>query len=225
MLHDLTNCGKLNEESIVVYGDIHGSYDLLKESIDQVAGYGAQVVFLGDYIDRGEKGVDVLNLVKRLTEDPMGYGFTQVTALMGNHEHMALLAAITGSYSDIQLWLQNGGRMEEFSAIRNDYQEWMGQLPTLYKHDKKVYYKGAVKNLICSHASIDPTQPLETQDAHTLIWNRDIRGYDHDTVTVHGHTPVHTPQYYETTTGPVIRVDTAAWMSGFLSGVIFQEVS
>ena len=224
MLHDITESGLLNEGSIVVFGDIHGRFDLLEEQLDGIAGFGAQVVFLGDYIDRGKQGVEVLQKIRGLTKDPTEFGFSKVTALMGNHEHMSVLAAITGSYVDMQQWLRNGGRIEEFPAIKNDYKDWICSLPLYYQHEKKVRYKGKMKHLVCTHASIDPTKPLGEQDPDTLIWGRTIRGFDHDTITVHGHTPVSVPQFYETTTGDVIRLDTAAWTSGKLSAAVFEEI-
>jgi len=224
MLYDITESGLLNEGSIVVFGDIHGRFDLLKEQLDEIAGFGAQVVFLGDYIDRGEQGVEVLQRILELTKNPALYGFSRVTALMGNHEHMALLAAVTGSYVDMHQWLRNGGRIEEFPAIKNDYKDWMSSLPLYYQHEKKVWYKEKVKHLVCSHASVDPTKLLGEQNPDTLIWGRTIRGFDHDTITVHGHTPVAVPQFYETTTGDVIRLDTGAWRTDNLSAAVFEEV-
>jgi serine/threonine protein phosphatase 1 len=224
MLHDCTTNGLLNEESVVVFGDIHGRLDLLNEHLEQVAGYGCQLIFLGDYIDRGPDGIGVLKRVIELVKFPTFCGFSKVTALLGNHEHMALLAAATGAYSDMQLWLQNGGRMEEFPAIKNDYQEWLSNLPTLYKHDKKVFFKGAERELVCTHGSIDPSRPLEAQDVNTLVWGRAERGYDTDTLVVNGHTPVDTPKWYTTTTGDVLRIDTGAYYTDVLTAVIFQEV-
>lgn len=75
-------------------GDIHGHYDCLVNLLKKL-GYveceegfkhpeGRQVVFLGDYIDRGPKCRDVYHLVRKMHESG------NAVALLGNHEFNAL---------------------------------------------------------------------------------------------------------------------------------------
>lgn len=81
-------------EHLDFIGDIHGHYDCLVNLLKKL-GYkeclegfshpeGRQVVFLGDYIDRGPKSRDVYHLVRKMHESG------NAVALMGNHEFNAL---------------------------------------------------------------------------------------------------------------------------------------
>ena len=75
-------------------GDIHGHADKL-EALLQKMGYEKQngiykhqerkALFLGDYIDRGPKIRETLEIVKAMVDEG------HATALMGNHEYNALL--------------------------------------------------------------------------------------------------------------------------------------
>ena len=74
-------------------GDVHGRLDLLEHLLVRIAedasryqaGETRQLVFLGDYIDRGSESRGV---VERLLDDPLP-GFAKVY-LMGNHEDAML---------------------------------------------------------------------------------------------------------------------------------------
>jgi len=223
-LYDQTVHKTLNERAIVVIGDVHGRLDLLTNLLEEVAGFGAQVVLLGDYIDRGTDGVGVLRFVRELVNNPSDLGFSKATALMGNHEHMAVIAAETGRTEDVSLWVQNGGRMEEFPAIKHEFKNWLHYLPVYYEHPKPIYFEGELKNLVCTHASVDPSRSLKHQNLDTLIWDRTVRGYDKNTVLVNGHTPHKRPQFFETMSGTVLQVDTGAYRTGELSALVFEEV-
>jgi serine/threonine protein phosphatase 1 len=61
------------------------------------------LVFIGDYIDRGEYGPDVVDYVIRLQNE-----YKKVVCLMGNHEQM-LARYLEGVDED--MYLGNGGRM------------------------------------------------------------------------------------------------------------------
>jgi hypothetical protein len=74
-------------------GDIHGHADELEELLEELgysrqSGYynhpERQVIFLGDFIDRGPKQRDVLNIVVPMVEQ------NSALAVMGNHEFNAL---------------------------------------------------------------------------------------------------------------------------------------
>jgi protein phosphatase len=66
---------------IIVFGDIHGDYAALAKGLDYAADDDL-VIFLGDYADRGEQGVDVIEKIDGcISEHPERY-----IALKGNHE-------------------------------------------------------------------------------------------------------------------------------------------
>ncbi|MGD6850443.1 MAG: metallophosphoesterase family protein [Candidatus Bathyarchaeia archaeon] len=67
---------------IAVLGDLHGDYKSLCALLELLDLDGDLLVFLGDYADRGPKGVEVIRKVAHLRrEHPRN-----VLALMGNHE-------------------------------------------------------------------------------------------------------------------------------------------
>lgn len=67
--------------------DIHGFLDQLKDVMNLVnLKDDNKLVFLGDYIDYGEKSCEVLYYIKKLSETYKN----QVIVLMGNHEEMFL---------------------------------------------------------------------------------------------------------------------------------------
>ena len=230
MIVDLTESHKITERTVVVISDVHGYLDKLNDVLEQVMGYGAQVVFVGDYIDRGPSGVEVLKLVRDMEYHPKDWGFSKVTALLGNHEKMALDAVEEetrpGLGSDgMSLWLHNGGRIEEFPAIRHDFSPWLRSLRTCYKHKTKVHFRGEPKNLVVTHGSIDPSRSLEHQQRDTLVWGRSIRGWDSETVVVNGHTPCESgqPEVYNTDSGTVVRIDTGVCYGGDITGLLLEE--
>lgn len=50
----------------IIIGDVHGCYDELMELLEKVSfdKTNDQVVFLGDYLDRGPKPIEVFNFIK-----------------------------------------------------------------------------------------------------------------------------------------------------------------
>ncbi|NLF88675.1 serine/threonine protein phosphatase [Candidatus Bathyarchaeota archaeon] len=67
---------------VAVVGDLHGDYRALQGILQAVDLNSELLVFLGDYADRGECGVQVIRTVKALRQmHPKN-----VVALMGNHE-------------------------------------------------------------------------------------------------------------------------------------------
>ena len=68
------------KEKIVV-GDIHGSLKLLDKVLNYVKDYNPEdVIFLGDYVDRGKESKQVLEKLMQ----------TNYLCLMGNHDNMLL---------------------------------------------------------------------------------------------------------------------------------------
>src|SRR5947208_3079344 len=85
--------------------DIHGRFDLLRRALDGITRITkkANVIFLGDYIDRGPDSARVL---KTLMHGPTRDGDVW-TCLKGNHEDMMVHAV--AKPRDIPYWTRNGG--------------------------------------------------------------------------------------------------------------------
>jgi 3',5'-cyclic AMP phosphodiesterase CpdA len=66
---------------IFVFGDIHGNLNVLRAGLDR-ADDDDLVIFLGDYADRGDEGVEVVETIDKLIDSRP----ESVIALKGNHE-------------------------------------------------------------------------------------------------------------------------------------------
>src|ERR1700722_8327037 len=148
-------------------GDIHGCYtklnNLLKNCMQHCADNGFRVVFLGDYVDRGMRSREVVELLMRT----QAYSPQRVTCLRGNHDEMLVNAAGGG---DPAVWLANGGDatlrsygVERADDIPRQHLDWMAALP-LSTSDAKRFFV---------HAGVQPGIPLERQTKETLLWMRE----------------------------------------------------
>ena len=176
-------------------GDIHGSFELLRAALEAIArharGREHQLVFLGDYIDRGADSRATVELLMQ----PRNEG--RVVCLMGNHEEM-LLRHRAGSKRLGALWMTTGGpetlksydldeqSLESAFQIPEAHIHWMLRRPTIY----------ATWHRIFVHAGIDPRRPLEVQSRREHLWIRErFLTADPDIFVdrrhvVHGHTPL-----------------------------------
>lgn len=87
---------------IYCVSDIHGDIDRFEALLEKIAFSDTDTLYvLGDVIDRGTHGVEVLRRVK---DTP------NMVMLMGNHERMCLDAlGMQYVYGAKELWTQNGG--------------------------------------------------------------------------------------------------------------------
>ena len=97
-----------------IVGDVHGCSQMLKRLIDKIEWNPSsdRLIFIGDYIDRGEDPKGVVDFVLRLKEDsPL------VQCLIGNHEQMLLDYL---SNVDPQSFIINGGlsTLRSYKAVR-----------------------------------------------------------------------------------------------------------
>ena len=119
---------------IDVIGDIHGYADkltalLLKLGYSQQHGAYAHpertVLFVGDYIDRGPKIRETLQIVRRMVEN--GHAI----ALMGNHEYNALCFHYQESEGGhlrkhlIKNILQHHATLEQFQNRQEEYEDYL----------------------------------------------------------------------------------------------------
>jgi hypothetical protein len=132
---------------IDLIGDIHGHADKLEELLQKL-GYakhgGAyshperKVLFVGDYIDRGPKIRETLELVKAMVDSG------NAIALMGNHEYNALCFHFQETEGGhlrkhlIKNIIQHYETLEQFQNRQDDYEaylEWFKTLPLFYETD------------------------------------------------------------------------------------------
>lgn len=195
-------------------GDIHGEIVLLENLLTAILKYKPnQLVFVGDYIDRGPHAREVIDRIMEL-EVP-------VVCLMGNHEQM-MLNALEDSffgYNPMELWYHNGGEttLQSFgfpgffsfqAEMEERYLKFFRSL--LMSH---VNETGTERKILATHAGISPAVPLADQlllkdyldlqqymldkqleAGDSFLWIRENffesssnlwKGY----LVVHGHTP------------------------------------
>jgi serine/threonine protein phosphatase 1 len=119
--------------SYVIYaiGDIHGQSAMLEVLLARLAGQGLNaadtVVFLGDYIDRGEDSKAVLEAVIEWRK-----AHANTVFLRGNHEQLVLDVLDAPEHmsreerADLALtWLRNGGAEALLSYAAPGFREWL----------------------------------------------------------------------------------------------------
>ena len=215
-----------------VIGDLHGRADLLdrllKEMFARTARNAVDIVFTGDYIDRGPDSARVLSRLRHFSDTS-----PSVTCLIGNHEQM-MFDFLDDPAAHGRRWLRHGGysTLESFglshkrtqaseaclqdlatdlrTAMGHDTLTWLRQRPLLW-------YSG---NVAVAHAALDPQRDLYNQLPSTLLWGHPLffnTARQDGLWVAHGHTIVDKP-------GPTgrgrIAVDTGAYETGRLTGVL-----
>jgi serine/threonine protein phosphatase 1 len=164
---------------LLAVGDIHGCHDQLLALLAMVQpGPGDQLVFLGDYIDRGPDSRQVVELLLSLQRRHPHWVF-----LKGNHEAMLLDFLERGETFP---YLINGGdaTLESYGAagIPPEHRAFFIGL--------RPYYETA--DFIFVHAGLRPGLPPAEQREEDLLWIREkflASDYDWGKTVVFGHTP------------------------------------
>lgn len=208
------------ERVFYAIGDIHGSYDLLCRAFDVIRKDNpiADIVLLGDYIDKGENSKDVLTKLysENLTSPTI--------CLAGNHEDL-LLRFLQDPDWNWQAWYRHGGlqTLESFNIfhgttspveVRDRLFDRLGDTLVNWLTALPLYWESG--NVIASHAGAHPGKPMSSQSKTELLWGGatgpDRRRKDGKWV-IHGHRIVDEPVVAE----GQISIDTGAFTSGHLT--------
>ena len=192
-----------------VFGDIHGEHEQLVELLNKIEydRTSDQLIFLGDYIDRGQNSLKTYELIWRLADENKRNVF-----LRGNHEQMMIDSVLNGE-SD-SLWTYNGGSttLDDFHYDRKmleDAAKWFNSLPIVHSTDDYIFV----------HAGIKPGLRLHEQSPSDMLWIRqefiytDAEDFKDDRVIIAGHTPFEEVMFF----GKMILLDTGAGKGGHLS--------
>ncbi|MDP3659461.1 metallophosphoesterase family protein [Phenylobacterium sp.] len=219
---------------IYAVGDVHGRLDVLEPLIAEIAADAARsrpahkplLIFLGDYVDRGDASAGVIDLILRLQAD----NAFEVVALKGNHEEALFQFLDDPSFGP--LWIEHGGgpTLASYGAPapvgRGDAESWMrtrDAFAAALPDDHRRFLESlelivTVGDYAFVHAGVRPGAPLERQTEHDLLWIRhdflQANG-PFEKVIVHGHTPAEAPQI----TPHRICVDTGVYATGVLTAV------
>lgn len=205
-------------QKIFVVGDIHGCFDKLCALMDKIPINNTrdQLIFIGDYIDRGPSSFDVVNYLIDFKKRVPGTIF-----IKGNHEDM-LQNYLDGS--DRFTYLLNGGQktMDEY-LNRSDNKE---AFPIPSEHleffnSLQLYYQTA--DYIFVHAGLREKVPLESQDKMDLLWTRDEfihSDFNFGKRVIFGHTPFKEPLLQANKIG----IDTGAVYGNLLTCLQLPEM-
>jgi serine/threonine protein phosphatase 1 len=226
----------------VIYGvgDIHGEFALLERLMIAIEADAtaheietAEVIFVGDYVDRGP---DSKKVIARLMGGFPDFERFTTRCLLGNHEQLFLDFVEKQDADLMSNWLRyvNGGEEtlrsygldvkaiqkavrkgrpadDLFDDIPADHLDWLRSLELFHETDEYFFV----------HAGILPGVPFDQQHKKDLIWIReaflDDRG-DHGKIVVHGHTPKREAEIKNNR----INVDTGACFWGTLTAVALE---
>ncbi len=203
--------------SIYAIGDIHGCLDKLETlmSTIDVDVQRDQLVFLGDYIDRGPSSYEVVDYLMQIIRRMPATVF-----LKGNHEEM-FTHYLSGM--DRQLFVMNGGQATLESYMKNRTEADGSLIPSEHLRffsSLRLYYQ--TDDYIFVHAGLRDNIPLESQKTEDLLWIRDAfiaSEYDFGKRVIFGHTPFNTPLVQPNKIG----VDTGAVYGNQLTCVKLPE--
>ncbi|MHA6264211.1 metallophosphoesterase family protein [Arenibacterium sp. CAU 1754] len=202
------------QSSIYAVGDIHGQIDFLEQALDWIAADGgpdAEIVFVGDLVDRGPDSRGVIELLMQGQASGRPW-----QVIRGNHDRMFARFLSEGIIHDARIksginWLNPrlGGittlqsygvsnpeeaRLERTlaearEAVPQKHLDYLKGLPFYVERSDKLFV----------HAGIVPGVALEEQDDEDLIWIRDPFLNDtreHPWLVVHGHTAIDMPFHH-----------------------------
>jgi len=206
-----------------IVGDIHACPGELETLLNKLSLQREdQLVFLGDYIDRGPGAREVVDLLLGMKADAP----CTMTFLKGNHEDMFLdLLGYGGHYGEA--FLVNGGVKTLASygcSPFMDPEEILERIPeahqTFFRNLELIFPVGEV---FCVHAGVSALRPLEDQDPEDLLWIRQEfieNAHPFPVTIVYGHTPQREVRFdlpYK------VGIDTGLVYGGKLSCLEFTE--
>lgn len=168
-----------------VIPDIHGCALTLDRLLREVIRLKRcdELYLLGDYIDRGPRSREVLDILMGLVMK--GY---RVFPLRGNHEEMFLNSCSNRDF--FRMWILNGGRatldsfgVEDACDIPLKYRRFLAEMP---------YYR-ILPDFVLVHASLNFDVPNPFADTEAMLWSRSLEVRKELTGgrrVIGGHTPM-----------------------------------
>ncbi len=227
------------DQLVCAVGDIHGQLKCLKrlverfeENIQQYESSQEQMIFLGDYVDRGLEVRGVLDYLIELRSR------RECIFLRGNHEQV-LLNFLSNPDAGEE-WIRFGGR-ETLAAygvggnlLRGADIDWLEvheQFCSAFPPNHREFLESTILchsagDFFFAHAGIDPARSFSDQSAHDLMCvrgkflnNKDVR----EKIVIHGHSHVTKPEIRRNRIG----IDTGAYATNVLSAVMIwnQNIS
>lgn len=223
-------------QPIYAIGDIHGQHSELVRVlalIEADGGPDAEIVFIGDYTDRGPASAAVLDTLIEGVEAGKPWH-----CLKGNHDRMFSWFMQDYPKHDAYLpvylyWLHTrlGGdttlasygikmtETERQTAVHARAKDAVPQAHIDFLNGLAHSHETDV--LFFAHAGVRPGVPLTEQTEEDLLWIRKefhVDQSDHGKLVVHGHTPVEAATHY----GNRVNIDAGAGYGNPLAAVAFE---
>lgn len=177
--------------SIFAIGDIHGCHAPLIKLLSRIPIDWSrdQLIFMGDYIDRGPKSFEVVDYLIGLKARHPGIVF-----LRGNHEQM-LADYLSGK--DRMTYLYNGGQQTLESYMKHAAPTMPYPIPDQHlRFFESLALFHETEHYIFVHAGLRQDVPLDQQGPEDLLWIREKFIYTKQSFgkrVVFGHTPFDKP--------------------------------
>jgi serine/threonine protein phosphatase 1 len=201
-------------------GDIHGCLDQLEDLVERLdPGRDDTLVFLGDYIDRGQRIVETVDFLIDLSSQ------VRCVFLRGNHEDMFLeflefgrnqaMFFANGGMKTVKSYLGDtpfASHTQVAHALSARHRDFYAELRWCYEDMRYIYV----------HAGVRPGVPMFRQERNDLVWIRDEFIFSPtglDKKVVFGHTPFGRPFVKNDKIG----VDTGAIYGGVLTALQLPE--
>jgi serine/threonine protein phosphatase 1 len=185
---------KASEKTFVI-GDIHGCLEMLNRLMDKIAWHppNDQIIFLGDYVGRGENPKGVVDYILALRRC-----CSNVECLIGNHEVM-FLDYLRGKNEDV--FISNGGWTTLKSYLAGETEE----LTPIVSDDHMAFYSSLkpyieLEDYYIVHAGFRPGVDISEQTLEDMIRIREPfiqSNYDFGKKVIFGHTPFSQPLVME----------------------------
>jgi serine/threonine protein phosphatase 1 len=210
-------------------GDIHGESGMLRELLARLPlGAGDRVIFVGDYVDRGDDSKGVVDqLIAFSRQHPCEF-------LMGNHESMFLdfLGWRGDEYFGGDAFLMNGGdrtlasydyfsldaREQRGFALPKEHEEFFRRLKLYHQEGDYLFVHAGIGRRLL--AETDVGFALRRAHIEDLLWDRATADLPHQlgVTIVYGHTP--SPDFEVRWNPPFsIGIDTGAVYGGRLTAI------
>jgi serine/threonine protein phosphatase 1 len=180
-------------------GDIHGESGKLERLLERIApAPGDQLVFLGDYVDRGPDSLGVVSRLVALSRE------VSCVFLMGNHESMFLdfLGWKGAAYFGGDAFLMNGGdrTLASYGFFGAGAREKGFDLPPEHaEFYRRLVLHHRAGDYLFVHAGLGPRglssgdvdYALRVSRPEDLLWNRSTGDLPHTLglTVIYGHTP------------------------------------
>lgn len=221
------------DKRVYAVGDIHGRLDLLDEILERISEDRrsfpgeCEIIFLGDYINRGPASARVLDRLCSISTRSPRYRF-----LMGNHEEI-FLRVLNQENGMLKLFIHMGGRQTVLNyGVSEDryrtasYDDLENLLKDSVPDEHRTFLTGlehqvVIGDYVFVHAGVDVNKDIHEQDPKVTRWIRSEFTHSDqqcEKTIIYGHT------VYEEVDqrGCRIGIDTGAYASGKLTAIALE---